>query len=276
MPGWAEVRPTRRADPDSLPSRRFHPGRNDRRPGVGRGRQGHHEPRALARLGLHERAPTVRLRDRGHDREAQPGASAVARARRVGPVEPLERPRRLVRRQARALSATSSSARAPERAAGSRSPARRGGVCARTLPSRLSSTWRRRVGSPTTDERLGVAARAAREGSTARAASTASRSRARPGRPGRARAAGPGRAARAAAARRPARPSGATRARCRPSPARGPPGARARRARTARRRPGPRSAACAARARRRRRSAAAAARTRCARRTPPRAGRASR
>ena len=53
--------------------------------------------------GLDLGAAAVRLGDRGDDREAEPGAAARARARRVGAPEPLEHARRVFGRHARAV-----------------------------------------------------------------------------------------------------------------------------------------------------------------------------
>ena len=126
--------------------------------------------------------PAGRARDgtsmRGHDgpddREAEPAAPARARARRIGPVEALEDPARLFVGHARArcpaprsrpgrpISSTRTVVDVPS------------GVCARTLASRLSITWRRRSLSAVTSTGRAAQKRTGHSGPTAVAVRTAS------------------------------------------------------------------------------------------------------
>ena len=112
--------------------------------------------RPAARLRAHRDRAAVGLRDRGDDREAEADAAAGARARAVGAVEALEDALELARRacpglRRRPRSRPMPSARCTRTRAGVP-----GGVCERTLPSRLSSTCRRRVAVAEDDRRLGV------------------------------------------------------------------------------------------------------------------------
>ena len=124
--------------------------------------------------GSAELDPAVGERDGRDDRQAEPGATAVAGSGRISSVEAFEGPvglivlrvlahgRRLRGRRRRPRSRPATRAGVP------------GGVWARTLASRLSTTWRSRSRSPRTSTDPSTSSSTVRSGSTARAASTAS------------------------------------------------------------------------------------------------------
>ena len=123
----------------------------------GRARPGDPDAECRARpgRGLHLGAAAVRLGDRGDDREAEPGAAARSRSRRVGAPEPFERARRVFGRHARAVvAATSMSASSPA------TPTRTstgvvGGVCVRAFSSRLATHLAQAVLVAGHDDRAG-------------------------------------------------------------------------------------------------------------------------
>ncbi len=91
----------------------------------------------------------VRGDDRGDDRQAQPGAAGRAGPGRVGAVESIECVRRVVGVHARAVVGHGDDASPPSLRTVSEHDVP-SGVWVRTFANRLSSTWRRRLGSPTT------------------------------------------------------------------------------------------------------------------------------
>ena len=85
-----------------------------------------------------------------------------------GAVEPVEGPGRVLARTCPGpASATSSTTPPRDRGQPHRDRGAAAGVCARTLPSRLASTWRIRASSTTATSRGGASARTGRSGSTA-------------------------------------------------------------------------------------------------------------
>ena len=119
-----------------------------------RQRQADAERRALARARSRPRPePSWAATERGDDREPEPAAAAVARSRRVDPVEPLEDPLDVLGVQARALVRDlehhlldrASVDPRPDTVAACRT------VCAcGRWPAGCRSTWRSAIGSPIT------------------------------------------------------------------------------------------------------------------------------
>ena len=143
--------------------------------------------------------PAVRFGDRGDDRQAEPGAAARARARRVGAPEPLEHALGVGLRHAGALVGDLDDRVVAVGADRARASGVSGGVCRFAFCKQVGEHLAQPgVVAGHDDRRRSAVKSTGRSGATVRRSSTASRGDAASGRPGCVRAAGPGRGARAA------------------------------------------------------------------------------
>ena len=129
---------------------------------------------ALARGGAGRDRPAVGSHDGGDDRQPETAAAARPRPGRVGAVEALEDAAGLLVGHAGAAVAHLDLAPGRRPASTRTVVAVPGGVCARTLASRLSTTWRSRSLSPVTSTGRAAQNRTGQSGPTAVAVRTAS------------------------------------------------------------------------------------------------------
>ena len=103
-----------------------------------------------AGLARHVDRAVVRLDDRSHDRESEPGAARAPRARGVAAGEPLEERADELGRDAGAVVGRPRARRRRRRVRAAATTLVPSGVCTRAFASRLVTTWRSRGSSPAT------------------------------------------------------------------------------------------------------------------------------